>query len=428
MKNKKAFLSLTIISNITNRRENNSIFLPIDKDESNVVFFNKVYLLLAVWEMRDLVEFVGKPQTIKEVNLSTVEQLLHNNGPLSKPQLAKMTGLSLPTVNKLVDELEAHRYIRQVGPTGNGVGRKAMVYEIDRTVGCLIALYYRWGTYLCRITDIIGDTLYEGSHILDNSTAETAFSTTVAAIDDLIQKAPFAVKSIGIGVPGAVLPDGTLSGIPKIDVWEGYNLLERLKSKYAVDIWVENDVNLAGVGYYYANLAEQYNHLVYIYVGNGMGSSAILNRKLFRGSTNFAGELGFMAPLSGQNPKENYAAKGGFLETQMRQFVDSAQELFKVSTDPELRQQLINLLAGAAANYIAILNPDAIVFGGEAFRGDMIEELVAEIQQQIIFYSAQVSIPPILYDPNANTGIEGLVFTCRAGINTWTQLVQGGGV
>ncbi len=377
--------------------------------------------------MIDVKEMVGKPQTIKEVNSAMLERLIYERGPLSKPQLAKLTGLSLPTVNKLVDDLYDQQCVRQVGVTGSRAGRKAKLYEIDRSTGCLVALYYRWGKFICRIADISGRIIAASAYPLFTDDQNSATESTLSAIDDMIKKAPAQVKSIGVGVPGAVLSNGLISGIPKIEVWEGFNLTELLKSRYSADIWVENDVKLAAVGYYHANLEKEYDHLVYIYVGNGMGSGIIINRKLLRGANNFAGELGFMAPLDGKKADKPYTAHGGYLESQMRQFINYEREEFESSIPPEQRQRLVNFLASAAANYAAVLNPNAIVLGGEAFGGAS-GELIEEIKHRMTLYTAAGSMPEIVRDDSPDTGIDGLVSTCRIGLNPRTQLVQDGGV
>lgn len=98
-------------------------------------------------------EMIGQPQILREVNTAMIERLLYENGPLSKPDLARLTRLSLPTVNKLMDDLEQSGHICAVGLSGTGAGRKAMIYEINKESGYLIALYYHWGEYLSRLTD-----------------------------------------------------------------------------------------------------------------------------------------------------------------------------------------------------------------------------------------------------------------------------------
>jgi len=367
-------------------------------------------------------DFVGQPQILKAVNIAMIEQLILERGPLSKPELVRLTGLSLPTVSKLADDLEASGNIRPVGLSGKGAGRKAMLYEINKDSGCLLVLYYHGGAYAGRVTDITGKTLYKDTFPLDPATAETAFSTTLSAVDALTKKAPNPVSAIGIGVPGVVQPDGRLLGIPKIPSWDGFNLSGALASHYPTDTCIENDVKLSAVGYYLTHLSERYENIVYIYAGDGMGAGIIINGKLYRGANNFSGELGFMAPLTGKPPERDYTGIGGYLESEL---ISSVQCGNKVFSDAAFqRDVLANILGAAAANHVAVLNPDVLVFGGEAFD----EALIEQIHAQMAFYTPGDSMPLIQYDDNANTGIKGLVLTCRGYITTRLQLVQNGGV
>jgi len=369
-------------------------------------------------------EFVGQPQVLKAVNTSMIEQWIYERGPLTKPDLARLTRLSLPTVSKLVDDLEANGCIRQVGLAGKGAGRKAMLYETNKDSGCLLVLYYRWGEYAGRVTDIAGKTLHEASFPLDIRDSDAALDSTFAAIDALTGAAPNKVKAIGIGVPGAVLQDGRLMGIPKISAWEGLNLAAALEARYAPDICVENDVKLSAVGYYRKHLSGQYENIVYIYAGNGMGSGIIINKRLYHGSTNFSGEFGFMAPLTGKPPKRDYTGTGGYLETQLSKYVNIARGEFWAKDAPEHRKVLASILGAAAANHVALLNPNVIVFGGEAFDA----ALTKEIHAQMAFYTPLESMPVILHDDSETTGVEGLILTCRGYITTHMRLVQNAGV
>ena len=47
----------------------------------------------------------GKPKIIKEINMALVRKNIIRNSPITKPELSKLLGLSLPTINKCVDEL-----------------------------------------------------------------------------------------------------------------------------------------------------------------------------------------------------------------------------------------------------------------------------------------------------------------------------------
>jgi predicted NBD/HSP70 family sugar kinase len=366
---------------------------------------------------------IGKPQMLKEVNSSIIERLIYKHGSLSKSKLADMTKLSIPTVNKIVDDLERDGRICSVGMTGEGAGRKAVLYQINKDAGCIIVLYYRGGEYLCRLSDMAGNALYEKQFPLDGSTDKTAMNSTARAIDSMSDHAQSEVKAIGVGVPGAVLSDGKLIGIPQIRVWEGFNLEEALSERYNADIYIENDVKLSTVGYYLTHLSDELDNMVYIYAGNGMGSGIIINKKLCRGSTSFSGELGFMAPLTGEPPQCDYTLEGGYLEKQFNPLINSQKNSIKERRDVD-KEVLINLFTAIAANYIVIINPAAIIFGGEAFD----ESLLAEIRLRLAYYSPKHSIPQILYDDSDKMGIDGLVLACMGSITPMVQLVQDGGV
>ena len=86
-------------------------------------------------------QVVGQPRYLKEVNQNIIDRLIIEKGPLTKPQIAALTGLSLPTVNKIVDLLEAENKVRSIGMTGNGVGRRAQLYQTNEDSGNVLTVY-----------------------------------------------------------------------------------------------------------------------------------------------------------------------------------------------------------------------------------------------------------------------------------------------
>ncbi|MCL1928321.1 MAG: ROK family transcriptional regulator [Treponema sp.] len=363
----------------------------------------------------------GKPQMLKEVNSSMIERLVFDNGPLSKPELAKRTGLSLTTISKLVDGLEKKARLSPVGLTGKGAGRRAMLYETNRNSGCLVACYYQEESFFCRIADMLNNTLFEKRFPLDLSSFKKAINSTLTTIDFLIGKAPAQVKIIGVGLPGVVQPDGCLLGIPQIAVWEGFNLQNVLTNRYKkAAIYVENGVKCSAVGYFNAHLKEKYDKLVYFYVGNGIGSGIILDRQLYRGAENFSGEIGYMTEPRSMT-RGDYASSGGYMESLMSDLVD-------YSTG-ELRQKkrikdVIAILSTIAVNHVAVLNPDVIVFAGKIFD----DSLIGAISKQMANYLPAGIMPKITLDTSSTTGLDGLIRNSRSYITTGMHLVQSNGL
>ena len=65
---------------------------------------------------------VGKPHLMKKCNSDIIYSMIRERGPISKPALATATKLSLPTVNRLVDELVEQGYIDGENLVWNGSG------------------------------------------------------------------------------------------------------------------------------------------------------------------------------------------------------------------------------------------------------------------------------------------------------------------
>jgi predicted NBD/HSP70 family sugar kinase len=367
---------------------------------------------------------IGKPQVLKEVNSSMIEQIIYERGPLSKPELAKLTSLSLPTVGKLVDSLEKNARLCKVGLKGHGAGRKAMLYETNRNAGCILAIFfYQGGKYRCRIADMLNNTIYETFFPLDISNSQNALNSTIRAIDSMIEQTSTKVKAIGIGLPSIVKPDGKLISIPQITPWEGFNLEKNLIVRYKTNIYIENIAKLFAVGYYHIVLREKQDNIVYVYVGNGIGSGLIINKQLYRGSTNSSGEIGFMASLNGRIPSRIYTVSRGYMETHLNKFVDYDTGELRQKDNSEYWEEIVNILSMICINHVAVLNPEVIVFGGSIFNKTLIED----IGRQISYYLPEENMPQIMYDDCDSTGIEGLILTCRSHITTEVQLIQNTG-
>ena len=107
-----------------------------------------------------------------------------------------------------------------------------------------------------------------------------------------------ALMGIGIGVPGVVSYDGIIKTLTNIPDWHNANLAALLQSDmqktfgYAPKVYVENDANVAALGESAFGAGKPFNDFVMMTLGTGVGGGIILNKKIFRGTTGGAGELG----------------------------------------------------------------------------------------------------------------------------------------
>ena len=65
----------------------------------------------------------GDQTLVREINLSIILNCLRETSPLSRAQLAEITGLNKTTVSSLVRELIARQFVREIGFDSSGSGR-----------------------------------------------------------------------------------------------------------------------------------------------------------------------------------------------------------------------------------------------------------------------------------------------------------------
>jgi glucokinase len=138
---------------------------------------------------------------------------------------------------------------------------------------------------------------------------EQVINRIVESIMILIDTAPTPIAGIGIGTPGQHHP---AKGIVKYAVnmgWDNLPLVELLQRQlqHKLPIWLENDTNVQALGEYFFGSAQNCDNIVYIGIGSGVGSGAVINGRLLEGATNNATEVGHLS----LDPDNGYICRCG---------------------------------------------------------------------------------------------------------------------
>lgn len=97
---------------------------------------------------------------------------------------------------------------------------------------------------------------------------------------------------IGIGFPGIVdVEKGIVTSAPNFANWKKVQVRKTL-SKYGLPVYIDNDANCAALGELYFGKGKKLSNFVMVTLGTGVGGGIIINKKLFRGDSGGAGEIG----------------------------------------------------------------------------------------------------------------------------------------
>lgn len=294
---------------------------------------------------------VGKPQILRLMNKDILESYIRSHGPVSKPKLSRLTGLSLVTVGKTVDELVAEGRVLPEGTDESTVGRTAQLFVINRQQFCFLALYYNDGQYECTLADAMGDVFHKELFAVADDTIVEDTMRCIEVMRNLA--APVPLASIGLGMPG-VVSEGILTNIPSLPMLEGLDLASVLEEHFNCPVYIENDINLAAWGLYVNEFEGETEHLAYLYLDKGVGCGLVLNGRIFKGASDFAGEIGSLWP-DGEPSKVSNALEQEFIAA--RQGLTASDS----AGQPDQKRHFLEMIALLVNNITCILNPGLIV-------------------------------------------------------------------
>ena len=182
----------------------------------------------------------------------------------------------------------------------------------------------------------------EGEVVLEEhvATYRDGPGTPVATLMDLITRTRaaadrqgYTLAGIGIGVPGPV-ENGHI-GEPVIHVPElaGRPLARELIERFALPVFVDNDVNALVLAEWMFDRGRSVRSLVMLALGTGIGGGLVLQDRLIRGAVGFGGELGHV-PVNFDGPPCFCGGRGCLsVYASSRGIVEAAQA--RVASQPD---------------------------------------------------------------------------------------------
>ena len=108
-----------------------------------------------------------------------------------------------------------------------------------------------------------------------------------------------ALAGVGAGVPGAVTLDRrAVVRPPNLPGWGVVDVAAELRARVpglGEPVLVENDANVAGLGSAFYGAGRPFADFLMVTLGTGVGGAIVVGKRLFRGTTGAAGELGHVS-------------------------------------------------------------------------------------------------------------------------------------
>lgn len=350
---------------------------------------------------------------VKRENKKLVLNTIRNKSPISRTDIANITGLNKGTVSSLVSELIDEKLISETGPGKSSGGRRPVMMLFNKNSGYSIGINLDVNYILGVLTDLDGNVIEEDAIKLSDTKFQVVKEKLFKMIDSLIASAPpspYGIIGIGIGVPGTVNNRGMLLLAPNLK-WKNIDLKDIIKQRYDLPVSIENEANAGAFGEKKFGLGTYKNNIIYVSVGIGIGVGLILNGELFKGYNGFSGEIGHMT-IKYDGKKcgcgnigcwELYASERALINNAKKVILDQQSsenitlddivELAKSGDKKSIKlfEEIGNYLGTGINNIINIFNPEQIIIGNRiAFAKDwIIDSIMKRIENETFDFQHQ---------------------------------------
>src|SRR6478609_6264041 len=247
-------------------------------------------------EARD--ETASTTSLLRVINERAVFELIRQQGPVSRPQLAEATGLSKPTISLALADLERWKLVRAVGHRSGSTGRAAVLYEIRPEAGYVIAVDVGRAWIRLALANLAGDVLVRRTEPSQASSSRQLVAQISKRARALAAEVGIAYDKITftvIGSPGFVDPrSGTIRLAPNLAGWGHPGVLQALADQLGSKFVVENDVKLATLGEQAHGQGKGSANFAFVSIGTGIGMGIVVDGRLYHGWRGAAGEIGYL--------------------------------------------------------------------------------------------------------------------------------------
>jgi len=352
----------------------------------------------------------------KTINKNRIINLLYINKTLTNAYLVKETGLSLPTVSSLLAELSEENFIEIQGAGESSGGRRPNLVGLTNDAFYSIAVdierYTAKIALLNSNNDILGEIKQFDINIYDKEETVNILANNINDFLENLSSNKNRLIGIGISLPGLINSEKGINynflNFDKISV------SELLQKKTGQPVFIINDAQARALAELRYGKARNAKNALVIYLGTGLGTGLIIDGKIYKGSTGFAGEFSHVPVVDngilchcGKRGCLETIASGAALERLAKEGLERGEdsELINYLDKEKNRIKYMDIINSALkgdsfaieilskvgaelgrgiAMLIQILNPELIIFGGQMIKAGHL--LTIPIEHSLIKY------------------------------------------
>lgn len=377
------------------------------------------------------------PADVRLANLARIVDELRQAGVLSRSEVARRVGISLPTAHRLVSDLADLELVEEEEPEvdNSRLGRPPVVYRFRDDAGLLVGVDVGNESTRLALTTLSGRVITAQAVTSDRLGSDLS-GALVAKVTDMVSSAGHAMAQLagaGVGIASSVDPAGILRAPPIHGEWDGLPLGDELGRQLGCEVTVAQDDHLSPIAESSdAGTFPGASSLLVIEIGRGIGVGMTLDGVPIAGAHRRFGRIAgwpVTGPAGTQGPVGTLATLGECLVTGglvrlyherggSREVRDGAALAVAARGGDQQALAIFTWAAESIADLVSRLqllcDPQAVVIGGGLARAyDLLEPGLAG------------RLPPRLKVARSVLGeqavVVGAVFVAGSHVDSWLR-------
>lgn len=314
-------------------------------------------------------------------------ELVRRAGTVSRADLTRASGLSVPGAKGLIDGLVERGLLRLGPPTSRGRGQPSAAVSLVPEFAHCFGLSVMVDGFSLALMDLAGT-------VLDRCFVP-AFPLWLDFVADQVRRdidrmlkarglAADSVFGVGLSMTGPRTGSGTRVNPPLSlgTEWAGTELDRFFSERLQLPVWMDNDANCAALAECLFGVGREHADFVYLHFTDGFAAGLVCEGGVLRGAHGNAGEMGRLFALTGmarptlETLRESLVAAGHALPD-LHTMIDRYDPAWPQigAWIGEVRQSI----TVAVAACVAMIDPGAIVFGSR-LPSDLARRLIAGVE------------------------------------------------
>ena len=325
---------------------------------------------------------LASSELARDINRDVVLELVRSKQPVTRVELARVSGLQKSTVSAIIEQLIEEGWIVEGGTVRKPRGRHPTLLSLNDDI-VILAVDLLPTRAIVAIVDLNSRLLGQESVVLpsDPRRAVPLLIDAMKRMRDLYPGKAF--EGVGLSLPGRVAPETQRLVLAPNLRWVDYDIAGEIERALGLKVEIENEANACMVAEVWSGRLDGVRNAVLVAISEGIGTAILANGQMITGRGGLAGEFGHVTldpggPLCGCGRTgcwETFASTRAALRyyaelAGVTEDATTASQLFSLASDDDphaigaLTRQAEYLARGLHA-VTAALSPEVILFTGD---------------------------------------------------------------